>query len=324
MAILASLLLQFMQKFVIIDGNALIHRSYHAVPKTLRAPSGELTNATFGFTGILLGILEYEHPEYLAVAFDRKAPTFRDALYADYKATRAKTEDELIAQFPRVRGLVNAFSIPIFEKDGFEADDYLGIVSTELRKKHPEIEVLIVTGDKDALQLVQDGVTVVTPISGYTKVKRYNRNDVKEKMGVWPEQVPDFKGLSGDSSDNIPGVHGIGEKTAIKLIEKWGSVEGIYEHIEEVEPERIRELLRAHEGTARLCKHLATIIKEEEGEARLHQVVDLEACKVHNFSIEKIRSLFAELGFKGHLGRVERLNKDWDKLRANEQQASLF
>jgi len=306
------------KKFVIIDGNALIHRCYHALPKTLRSPKGELTNAVFGFTGVLLGILEYEHPDYLAVAWDMKGPTFRDELYADYKGTRAKTDDELIGQFPRTREVLEALSVPCFEKEGLEADDYLGIVTTELRKNHPEIEVLIVTADKDALQLVGEGVTVVAPVSGYTKVIRYDREAVKAKMGVWPEQVPDFKGLSGDTSDNIPGVPGIGEKTAVKLLETWGSVEGIYKHIEEVEPERIRELMRAHEAEAHLCKKLATIIREDG------LTVDLNSCKVHNLEVENVRTLFAELGFRGHLGRVEKLNKDWEKLRVSESQSSLF
>jgi len=307
-----------MKKFVIIDANALIHRSFHAVPPTIHAPSGELVNAVFGFTGILLGILEYELPEYLAVAFDMKGPTFRDAVYTEYKATRAKMDDTLFKQFPRVREVISAFNIPIFEKQGLEADDYLAIVATQVTQKHPDIKVVIVTGDKDALQLVGDRVTVVTPISGYTKVKRYDRNAVKEKMGVWPEQVPDFKGLSGDPSDNISGVPGIGDKTACKLLEQFGTVEGIYEHIEEVQPARIRELLRTHEETARLCKHIATLVREDGVK------VSLDECTMHKFDVDKVRRLFESLAFKGHLGRVERLNKDWNKLRVSAEQGSLF
>lgn len=306
------------KKFVIIDGNALVHRSYHALPKTLRSAKGELTNAVFGFTSILLGILEYERPEYLAAAFDMKGPTFRDAIFDQYKATRSKTDDELIAQFPRVWEVLEAFSVPIFAKEGFEADDYLGIVTTEVRRRHPDTEILIVTGDHDALQLVGEGVTVVAPISGYTKVKRYDRAAVKEKMGVWPEQVPDYKGLAGDSSDNIPGVQGIGDKTAVRLLEEWGSIEGIYEHLEKVQPERIRELLRKGEENARLYKKVATIVREDGIS------VDLNACKMHNFDIKKVHTLFAELSFKGHMGRTEKLNKEWEKLRENEKQSSLF
>lgn len=307
-----------MKKFVIIDSNALIHRSFHAVPPTIHTPSGELVNAVFGFTGILLGILEHEKPDYLAAAFDMKGPTFRDAVYTQYKATRGPMDDLLGKQFPRVREVLQAFSIPIFEKEGLEADDYLAIVATEVRKTHPDIEMVIVTGDKDALQLVGEGITVVSPISGYTKVKRYDRDAVKEKMGVWPEQVPDFKGLSGDPSDNISGVPGIGDKTACKLLDQFGSIEGIYEHLEEVEPVRIRELMRTHEETARLCKRIATLVKEDG------VPLDLDACAMHSFDAEKVRSLFTALSFRGHLGRMEKLNKDWDKLRVSDEQGTLF
>lgn len=303
---------------MIIDGNALIHRSYHAVPKTLRAPDGRLTNAAFGFTGILLGILEQEKPDYLAVAWDMKGPTFRDELFTDYKATRAKTDDELIAQFPMVRRVLEAFSVPCFEKEGLEADDYLGIVSTELVKKHPGMQVVIVTGDKDALQLVGERVTVVSPISGYTKVKRYDRMAVKEKMGVWPEQVPDFKGLSGDPSDNIPGVPGIGEKGAVRLLEAFGSIEGIYKNIDKVKSDHLRALLQKGESAAHLCKKLATIVREDGIS------VDLKSSRIHNFDIEKVRAVFTEFAFRSALGRVERLEKGWEKLRVDEKQGSLF
>ena len=307
-----------MKKFVIIDANALIHRAFHAVPPTIHSPTGELVNAVFGFTGILLGILEQEKPEYFGVAFDMKGPTFRDAEYAQYKATRGPMDDLLGRQFAPIRNVIEAFNLPIFEKEGLEADDYLAIVSTEVLRKYPDIEMLIVTGDKDALQLVGDRITVVSPISGYTKVKRYDRAAVKEKMGVWPEQVPDFKGLSGDPSDNISGVPGIGDKTACKLLEQFGSVEGIYEHLEEVKPDRIRELMHTHEETARLCKRIATLVREDGVK------VDLEACAVHNFDVEKVRSVFGRLGFRGHTAKMEKLNKMWAEQREAEKQWSMF
>ena len=155
-----------MKKFVLIDGNALVHRCYHAVPKTLKAPDGTLTNAVYGFVSILLGILEIEKPEYLATAWDMKGPTFRDVIYTEYKGTRAKTDDELIRQFPLVRQVLDALGIPVFEKEGLEADDYLGIVSEILEREHPEISTLIVTGDKDAFQLVRGNTIVVSPVSG--------------------------------------------------------------------------------------------------------------------------------------------------------------
>lgn len=306
------------KKFVIIDGNALVHRCYHAVPKTLTTPEGKPSNAVYGFTSILLGILEVEKPEYLATAWDMHGPTFRDGIYTEYKAKRLKTDDDLIAQFPLVRSVLESLSIPIFEREGLEADDFLGIVATDLVKKQPDVQILIVTGDKDALQLVEDRITVVSPVSGYTKVKRYDRAAVKDKMGVWPEQVPDFKGLAGDSSDNLPGVVGIGDKTAAALLEQFGTLEGIYEHLEEVSSEKVREKLRAQEASARMCKQVATIIREDGVQ------VDLEAAEVHRFNMETVRRTFQGLGFRSNLARIERLNKAWEGLRVNEQQGSLF
>jgi DNA polymerase I len=308
-----------MKKFVIIDGNAIVHRSYHAVPKTLRSPNGQLTNAVHGFTGILLGILEKEKPEYLAVAFDMKGPTFRHEAFGDYKATRKKTDDELISQFPLVRGVLEALNVPIFEKPGLEADDYLGIVAKKVLGGDEEVQVVIVTGDQDALQLVRDGVVVVTPIKGYTEVKVYDRVAVKGKLGVWPEQVTDYKGLRGDSSDNIPGVPGVGEKTAVGLLEKFETLEGVYDRLSEVEPERIRGLLRDNEEAARMSKDIATILTED-GDLDF----DLRKCEMHDFEIGKVRGLFEELAFRTHMGRVERLNKGWEKQRVTEMQGSLF
>lgn len=310
-----------MKKLILIDGNAMVHRCYHAVPPHLKALDGSQINAVYGFTSIVLGILEVEKPDYLATAWDMHGPTFRDAIFTEYKATRMKTDDALIHQFPLVREVLNALSIPSFEKDGLEADDYLGILSEEAEQKHPEVQTLIVTGDKDAFQLVRGNTTVVSPVSGYTKVIRYDRQAVKDKMGVWPEQVPDFKGLSGDHSDNIPGVPGIGDKTACKLLEQFGTVEGIYERIEEVEPVRIRELMRAHEAEARLCKKVATILKEDGVN------LNLEACKVHDFDMERARQVFEKFAFRTLWRRLEGLNKGWDytrELELREAQGKLF
>lgn len=307
------------KKFVMIDGNAIVHRSYHAVPKTLHAPDGRLTNAAHGFVSILLGILEREKPEYLAVAFDMKGPTFRHETFKDYKATRAKTDDELIVQFPMVYQILEAMSVPVFKTPGLEADDYLGIVSRKLREDYDDIQTVIVTGDQDALQLVNDSTTVVTPLKGYTEIKVYDRMAVKGKLGVWPEQVTDYKGLRGDASDNIPGVPGVGEKTAVSLLEKFETLEKIYENLSEVEPERIRELLRSHEDSARMSKKIATILTHD-GDLDF----ELSRCKTHDFDIEKVRGAFESFAFRILLERVERLNKGWEKRRVEESQASLF
>lgn len=303
-----------MKKFVIIDGNAIVHRSFHAVPKTLSAPDGTLTNAVYGFTSILFGILENEKPDYLAVAWDMKGPTFRHAEFAEYKGTRAKTDDSLIAQFPLVYELLDLAKVPCYRKEGLEADDFLGIVANCLP---PDVRLVIVTGDQDALQLVGERVEVVSPISGYTKVKRYDRAAVHEKLGVWPEQIPDYKGLRGDSSDNIPGVRGIGEKGAASLLEQFESLEGIYKDIEKVEPERIRELLKANQAIAMLSKKIATILKKD-GEFDLR----FDECGVAGFDLAALNGFFEKMAFRSLLPKLEKLKKSWAK--PVENQGSLF
>jgi len=308
-----------MKKFVIIDGNALIHRSYHALPKTLRTPEGVLTNAVHGFTGILLGILEVEKPDYIATAWDMKGPTFRDELMVGYKGTRKKTDDELIAQFPLVYTVLDAMSIPMFKKPGLEADDYLGIVSRILEDEHKDIKVVIVTSDQDALQLVRKDTMVVTPISGYRKVKRYDRAAVKEKLGVWPEQVPDYKGLCGDSSDNIKGVPGIGKKTAVALLEQFDHLDELYERLDEVERKTVRQKLEEHREEAFTSRTVATILRSD-GQLDFK----IEDCATHSFDIDAVRAIFMKLAFNTHMRRVESLNHAWRAKRDAEKQGSLF
>lgn len=303
-----------MKKYVIIDGNAIVHRSFHAVPKTLSAPDGTLTNAVYGFTSILFGILENEKPDFLGVAWDMKGPTFRHLEFKEYKGTRAKTDDSLIAQFPLVYDLLDLMKVPCYKKPGLEADDFLGIVAEALPK---DMKLVIVTGDQDALQLVRENVEVVTPISGYTKVKRYDRAAVYEKLGVWPEQIPDYKGLRGDTSDNIPGVRGIGEKTAASLLADFGSVENLYKEIEKVGSERIRELLKVNSENALMSKRIATILRVDEGfDLRLKE------CEVEKFDIASLNALFEKLAFKSLIPRLEKIKRTWAKVSDN--QASLF
>lgn len=308
-----------MQSFVILDSNALIHRAYHAIPKTLSAPDGRMINAVYGFTNLLLGILEVERPAYLGAAFDMKGATFRHEFMATYKGTRAETDDTLIAQFPLVREVVQAFSIPIFEKEGYEADDFLGIVAEQVKNMHPEVKVVIVTNDQDALQLVGDRVEVVAPQKGYKEVIRYSPEKVHQKLGVWPEQIPDYKGLRGDSSDNIPGVPGIGPKTAASLLEKFKSLDELYEHLESVSPVTVREKLRAHRDGAFLSRQIATILKEDKDFD-----FQLSRCKMHDFDVDKVRVVFEKFAFNSPLRKMESLDREWQKRRLEEAQPSLF
>jgi len=221
-----------MERLVIIDGNHLIHRAFHAIQSPLKTSWGEQTNALYGFGSMLLNILDAEKPDYLALTFDEKAPTFRHDEHEGYKATRAKAPDELHAQIPRVREMMQALQVPIFSQEGFEADDLIGTLATHAKKKG--LMVFIVTGDRDALQLINDHVFVVFPHKGYKDPEVMDRQKVIHKFGVTPEQIVDYKALMGDSSDNIKGVEGIGPKNAVKLLQEYGSLDGIYAHLDEI------------------------------------------------------------------------------------------
>jgi len=227
-----------MKKLVLIDGHALLFRAFYAFPQTLTMDSGELINAVYGFTSILLTVIRELEPTHLVVSFDLDKPTFRHKSFKDYKAHREETPQELIDQEGRVRQVVEVLNIPVYEKEEFEADDVIGTLA-EQAKDEEDLETLIVTGDLDALQLVDDDekgkVHVYVPSRGKKPAKIYDEEAVEERYdGLEPEQVPDLKGLAGDVSDNIPGVKGIGPKTAIGLLKKYRTVEGVYKKIDEV------------------------------------------------------------------------------------------
>jgi DNA polymerase-1 len=223
-----------------------------------------------------------------------------------------------VVQIPVIKRVISALNLPMFEEPGLEADDFLGIVSELALEERPDTQILIVTNDQDALQLIREGVTVVCPRKGYKEVVRMDRDAVMAKLGIFPEQVPDYKGLAGDNSDNLAGVPGIGPKKAVELLTKFGSVAGIYEQIEAVEPERVRNLLKEHKDTAFLCRDVATILRS--GKVNFN----FEACAVHDFEEAPALALFEELGFKSAMGRLKHLEKRWEGRRVSEQQASLF
>lgn len=254
-----------LQRYMLIDGNALIHRGYHAIPH-LTSKSGEATNAVYGFTMILLKALKDIKPTHIACTFDLAGPTFRHEQYKEYKATRVKADQELYDQIPRVKEVVRALNIPIFEKSGFEADDCLGTLAIGIHKLDPEAEVLIVTGDLDTLQLVNHKIKVYTMRKGITDTVIYDARAVRERYGLNPEQMVDYKALRGDPSDNIPGVKGIGEKGAADLIRQFGSFENLFKQIKtktagelNLKP-RIFNLLKEQEGQARQSFQLSQII----------------------------------------------------------------
>jgi DNA polymerase-1 len=298
---------------ILIDGNALIHRSYHALPP-LSTKKGELVNAVYGFTVTLLSVLEKFKPEYIAASFDLSGPTFRHEKFDGYKGTRVKAPDELYAQIPRVKEVVEAFNIPIYEKAGFEADDVIGTLSRQAVEQNEDVEVVIVTGDRDALQLINDRVKVFTMRKGVKDVVLYDHAGVVAKYGLEPEQLKDFKGLCGDSSDNIPGVKGIGEKGAIGLLQKYGSLENVYASLEEISG-ALKKKLEEGKESAFLSKELGTIDTHAPVE------LDFDRCITHDFERNKVAKLFQELGFYSLAKRLPGAENKGQETRSKEQKS---
>jgi DNA polymerase-1 len=285
-----------MKKLVLIDGNAIIHRAFHALPP-LNNKDGFPTNAVYGFFMMLLKIVDDLNPEYLVVCFDKKAPTFRKQLYSGYQATRPAPSDDLIPQFDVVHKILDKAKITHFEVDGYEADDLIGTIAKSAKEKN--LQTIIVSGDRDLLQLVNSQVLMLAPIIGMTKMTLFDEVKVREKYGLEPWQIVDYKALVGDASDNYPGVTGIGPKTASNLLSKYKTLEGVYENLIELTPQ-VQERLANDAEAAVLAKKLATIItdapiKFDENEAEIGKIDKKELKKV-----------FQDLGFKSLLTRLEK------------------
>ncbi|MGG7159648.1 DNA polymerase I [Clostridium baratii] len=249
-----------MEKVLILDSNSLMNRAFYALPPTLTNNEGVHTNAIYGFTNMLLKMKEDINPDYIVAAFDKKAPTFRHEAYGDYKAGRKKMPEELREQFPLVKEMLNLLGINIYELDGFEADDIIGTAAKEASKNG--MEVYIVTGDKDALQLADDNINVIITKKGVSETAEYNKEAFIKEFEVTPTQFIDVKGLMGDKSDNIPGVPGVGEKTAFKLIKEYGSVEEVLKNIDNISGKKLKENLETYTEQAIFSKKLATIMTE--------------------------------------------------------------
>lgn len=265
-----------MNRLVIIDGNAILHRGYHAMPH-LTTSKGDHIGAVFGFTSMLLKVLQELKPTHIVVTFDRPKPTFRKELFIGYQAQREGMDDALVPQIKDVHTVVEGLDIPIFEVDGYEADDLIGTLATQAAKDttFKNGDIVIVTGDRDIMQLVTDKIHVYAPLKGITEAKMYDVEAVREKFGLSePHQIIDWKALSGDSSDNYPGVPGIGPKTAAELLAKYHTLENIYHHLGEL-PERQQKLLAEGAESAALSKTLATIVTEAPIS------IDIDKCAFH-------------------------------------------
>ena len=306
------------KKLILIDGNAIVHRAFYAIPQHFRTKEGELVNAVFGFASMLLNLLNHEKPDYIAASFDLRGKTFRHEEYKEYKATRTKAPDGLYDQFPRIKDMVATFGIPIYEIQGFEADDVLGTLALQAQDT-PHLHTYIVTGDMDATQLVNEKVSVLSPVKGFNEKIVYDPAAVREKYGLEPSQITDLKGLQGDSSDNIKGVKGIGQKTATTLLQKYGNIETIYERLNEITG-KTQEKLAADKDSAFFSKKLATIITHVE------MNLNLEDCAVHEYDQQKVAELFEQLQFNSLLGKLGRFNKNSSERMAAESgiQQTLF
>jgi len=299
------------KKLVLIDGHALAYRAYHALPfDSFSTRQGELTNAVYGFTSMLLAVLRDERPDYIAVTFD-VGRTFRHDEYPPYKAHREAMPEELATQLQRINQVVEAFNILIFTAEGYEADDVLGTLARQAAQQGAQ--TLIVTGDTDAFQLIDDNTQVLTSRRQYSDTVIYDEAGIQERYGLKPRQLVDYKGLVGDSSDNIPGVRGVGEKTATQLLQEYGSVEAIYEHLDEVKSTRFRNALETGRDEAFLSKHLATIVTD------IPLKLDLEACRVAKYDHGRVTALFRELEFRSLLERLPQPSQP-----AGPQQLALF
>jgi DNA polymerase-1 len=281
---------------LLFDGNALVHRAFHALPPLTVARTGEMVNAVQGFASTLLKVLNEIKPTHWAIAFDRPAPTFRHEKFEEYKAQRPRTPDELVSQIKRVHQLVEAFHIPVFEVDGFEADDVLGTLSRQANERG--VETIIVTGDNDVLQLVSPKTKVLAPRRTFSDTVLYDELLVQEKYGISPKQLADFKALTGDPSDNIPGIPGVGEKTAARLLRQFGSLDEIYARIDGVSPDKVKELLQQHKEQVFRNRELARIVTS------VPVNLDLDSCRVTAYDRQKVVELFRELGFAQLLSRL--------------------
>ncbi len=301
------------KRLYLIDGNSYIHRAFHALP-ILTNSRGKVVNAVYGFTRMLLKLIKNETPDYIAVCFDYPAPTFRHIQYKEYKSTRKETPQDLKSQMPIARQVVDALNIKMFEKQGYEADDLIGTVVHKCINE--DIDIVIVTGDKDALQLVSNQVRVLNE----SKNILFDREKVRETIGISPEEITDYMGLVGDKTDNIPGVRGVGPKTAIELIKKLGSLENVYQNLSQIQ-DRISEKLISGKEDSFLSRDLAIIKRDAPVD------FELDECKLKSVFREKLIELFTDLEFNSLLDQLieeEDDNSIQYKVLSNERDISRF
>ena len=324
-----------MNRLVLIDGNAILHRAYHALPRFTNK-KGEPTGAAYGFVSMLLNVIKHLEPSHLAVAFDLPGPTFRNELDPKYQENRPEMDDEMKPQTTTAHRVVEAMNIPIYEKDGFEADDVIASLAVQaskipitkfqipngstpltipsLSRDKSQIskskfktagvdEVVIVTGDRDLLQLVDDRVKLYMPVKGLSEAKLFGEKETEERMGVKPNQIPDLKALAGDPSDNYPGVAGIGPKTAVELIKQFDSIDRLYQNLHQVKKDTVRQKLTKDKDNAMLSYKLAQVVSDAP------VTFDLQQAAMHDFLTKETIEVFGNLGFKSLLQRLTKMSQ---------------
>lgn len=273
------------KRFFIIDGHAQMFRAFYALPR-LTTPSNQPINAVYGFTAMLRKLIREERPDYLVVTFDSKHPTFRHISYKDYKINRGPMPYELQQQIPLIERIIKAYNIPIYTCEGYEADDIIGTIVKRLSNE--EIEFIIITKDKDMEQLISENVKILNP----QKNILLDLELFEKERGIKPSQMIDVLALTGDQSDNIPGVPGIGYKTAIKLVKEWGSVEALISNLEKIDGNKTKERLKGFAEQIRFSKYLTTINTE------VPLRIDMETCRIKDINKSELEGLFQEYGFK--------------------------
>ena len=298
--------------FLLVDGNAIVHRAFHALPPTLTDRQGNPTNAVFGFARILLASIKQFHPEYITVAFDVPGPTHRDKLYAEYKAKRVKAPQSLYDQIPVIQGFLDCLEIPHFGITGYEADDVIGTLAHGIQSELKSVETIILTGDNDTLQLINQHTKVALPQRGIQPPQVYDATAVMGKYGLTPKQIIDFKALRGDASDNIPGVNGIGEKTAVTLLQAYKTLEAVYQNIEKITPAGVRDKLIHGQDSAYLSQELATI------DTKVPLDFKLNNAKVADYDRAEAEKWLEAIGIVSLIKQLP------DSHRANGDQTVLF
>ena len=305
-----------MKTLLLIDTFNFLHRAYHALPKTFTDKEGEPINAVYGVASMLITMLDKVKPDYVIAALDSKTPTFRVGDFTAYKAQRKPMDTELAAQIPKVIEILESFGIKMIQVDGYEADDLIG---TTALKYSDECKIIIVSNDRDLWQLTNGNISIGVP-SGKGFIEWIDGKEAEERLGFTPDKIADYKGLRGDPSDNIPGVFGIGEKTAAKLIQEYGSIEEIYRNIDKIKPDTLREKLLNCAETAMMSKKLAQIILD------VPMQIELDECRYLEFNYGRVKEVFEKYNFKSLLKRLGFIPQEESRKKeeVSKDQLSLF